>query len=53
MYSGEADKIKNYYYSFGIDFPNSEEMLWVLVNGMPTDILNNRQIIEEMVMGIE
>lgn len=53
LYSAEEDMIKNYYYSFGIDLHNSEEILWVLINGMPTDILNNREMLEEMVMEIE
>lgn len=35
--------------SFGIDLPKAEETLWVVANGMPSHILDNKEAIEKMV----
>lgn len=49
LYSAERDGYKNYYYSFGVELSDAEVTLWVLANGMPSDLLENRAEIEKMV----
>lgn len=52
LYLGETDYAKVYFYSFGVYLPESEEMLWVLVTGLPSGVLANKDMIEKMVMEI-
>lgn len=52
IYSTEVDHEKDMIYSFGVDLKDSDEMLWVLVLGLPSEMEDNRKDIEKMVMDI-
>ena len=53
IFSLVEDGEEFYYYGFAIDLKESDEMLWVMSGGSRIDFMENKKIVEEMVMEIE
>lgn len=53
VYSAESDGTKNYYYFNLVSITDSDCFLWVLFNGMPSDIKADRDALDEILQAIK
>lgn len=51
--SAERNNVKNYYYMNMVYYKESGHIAWVLFNGMPSDIIKNRETLDAILLTIK
>lgn len=53
LYSGEIEGSKNYFSIFLVEFQDTDDMAWIMFNGMPSSVEEYREAIASIVLDVQ